>query len=92
MEKIRAMPVDDHRSQPVHDRRERASELKKQSDEQPSTFRSSAELRAMYRAERKIKKAGLGRIIASRVLTEENARDNKIIIVIGAPRRAEVDH
>jgi len=34
----------------------------------------------------------MGRIIASRVLTEENARDSKITITIGAPRRVEADH
>ncbi len=55
-------------------------------------FRSSAELRALYRAERRVKKSGLGRIIASRVLTEENARDSKITVTIGAPRRIEADH
>src|SRR5580658_2831704 len=55
-------------------------------------FRSSAELRALDRAERRVKKSGLGRIIASRVLTEANARDTKITVTIGAPRRVESDH
>lgn len=55
-------------------------------------FRSSAELKALYRAERRVKKSGLGRIIASRVLTEENARNSKITITVGAPRRVEADH
>jgi len=55
-------------------------------------FRSSAELRALYKAERRVKKSGLGRVIASRVLTEQNARDNKITVTIGAPRRVEADH
>jgi hypothetical protein len=55
-------------------------------------FRSSAELKALYRAERRVKKSGLGRIIATRVLNEETARDHKITVIIGAPRRAEIDH
>jgi hypothetical protein len=54
--------------------------------------RSSAELKAMYKAERRVKKSGLGRIIASRVLTEENARDQKITVTIGAPRWVQADH
>jgi uncharacterized protein DUF6968 len=58
------------------------------------TFRSksSAEMRALYKAERRVKKAGLGRVIASRVLTEENARDHKITVAVGAPRRVQADH
>jgi hypothetical protein len=55
-------------------------------------FRSSTELRALYRAEHRVKKAGLGRIIASRVLSEEDARDHKVVVTIGAPRRVEADH
>ena len=66
--------------------------MKKRADTQTPTFRSSAELRALYRAERRVKKSGLGRIIASRVLTEKSARDHKITVVIGAPRRVEADH
>jgi hypothetical protein len=66
--------------------------VKKRPDTQPSMFRSSSELRTLYRAERKVQKAGLGRIIAGRVLTEENARQSKITITIGAPRRVEADH
>ncbi len=66
--------------------------LKKRADTQTPTFRSSAELRALYRAERRVKKSGFGRIIASRVLTEKSARDHKITVVIGAPRRVEADH
>src|SRR5579862_9657284 len=54
--------------------------------------RSSAELKAMYKVERMVKKAGLGRVIARRSLTEENARDHKITVTIGAPRRVQADH
>jgi uncharacterized protein DUF6968 len=54
--------------------------------------KTSAEMRALYKAERRVKKAGLGRVIASRVLTEENARDHKIIVAVGAPRRVQADH
>jgi hypothetical protein len=57
-----------------------------------ATSRSSAEIRALYKAERRVKKSGLGRVIASRVLTEENARDHKITVTVGAPRRVEADH
>jgi hypothetical protein len=55
-------------------------------------FKSAAEMRASYRAQRIAEKGGLGRIIASRVLTEENARNSKVIIRMGALRRAEADH
>jgi hypothetical protein len=64
----------------------------KKRTEQPPTFRSTAELRALYRAEDKVKKSGLGRVIASRVLTEENSRESKITITVGAPRRVEADY
>lgn len=67
-------------------------EMKKRADTQTQMFRSTAELRALYKAERRVKKPGLGRVIASRVLTEANARDSKITIIIGAPRRVEADH
>ena len=66
--------------------------MKERADTQSPMFRSSAELRALYKAERRVKKSGLGRVIASRVLTEENARDQKITVTIGAPRRVEADH
>jgi hypothetical protein len=66
--------------------------MKKRADTQKATFRSSAELRALYRAERRVKKSGLGRAIASRLLSEKNAPDHKIIVTIGAPRRVEADH
>jgi hypothetical protein len=66
--------------------------LKKRGNNQTAMFRSSAELGALYRAERKVKKSGLGRIIASRILTEENARDHRITVTIGAPRKVEADH
>jgi uncharacterized protein DUF6968 len=66
--------------------------MKKRADTQSPMYRSSAELRALYQAERRVKKSGLGRVIASRVLTEENARDHKITIALGAPRRVEADH
>jgi len=66
--------------------------MKKRADMQTRMFRSSAEMKALYQAERRVKKAGLGRVIASRVLTEEDARDHKITVTIGAPRRVEVDH
>jgi len=68
------------------------TEMKKRAEKQTPMFRSSAELRALYKAERRVKKSGLGRIIASRVLTEENTRDSRITITIGAPRRVEADH
>jgi len=66
--------------------------MKKRRNEEKMTFRSSAELRALDRAENRVKKAGLGRIIAGRVLHEENARDDEITVVLGAPRRVEADH
>lgn len=66
--------------------------MKKRVATNTATFRSSAEMRALYKAERRVKKSGLGRIIASRVLTEENARDNRITVTVGAPRRVEADH
>jgi hypothetical protein len=68
--------------------------MKKRVATNTMTFRSrsSAEMKAMYKAERRVKKAGLGRVIASRVLTEENARDHKITVTVGAPRRVEADH
>ena len=62
--------------------------MKKRVATNTTTFR----LRALYKAERRVKKAGLGRVIASRVLTEENARDHKITVAIGAPRRVQADH
>ena len=58
--------------------------MKKRTDNQKMTFRSAAELRALDRAELRVKKSGLGRIIASRVLHEENARNDPITVVIGA--------
>lgn len=57
--------------------------MKKRADTQTRMFRSSAEMRALYRGERRVKKSGLGRVIASRVLTEEDARDHKITVTIG---------
>ena len=54
--------------------------------------KSLAEMRALYKAEGRVKKAGLGRVIASRVLSEENARDHKITVAVGAPRRVQADH
>jgi hypothetical protein len=66
--------------------------MKKRVAPSTATFRSSAELRAMYKAERRVKKSGLGRVIANRVLTEENARDHKVTVTIGAPRRVQPDH
>jgi hypothetical protein len=65
--------------------------MKKQTDTQHRMFRSTAEIRALHRAQRRVKKSGLGRIIASRVLSEENARSQKVTVVIGAPRRVEAD-
>src|SRR5882672_10459741 len=73
-------------------KRQRRGLEKKRPDTEPAMFRSSAELRALHRAERRVQKAGLGRIIASRVLTEQNARAHKITVLIGAPRRVEADH
>jgi hypothetical protein len=73
-------------------RQVRELSLKKKRDKPTATFRSTAELRALYRAEREVKKSGLGRVIASRILTERNARNSKITIMIGAPRRVEADH
>jgi hypothetical protein len=68
--------------------------MKKRVATNTTTFRSrsSAEMKAMFKAERRVKKSGLGRVIASRVLTEENARDHKITVTIGAPRRVQADH
>jgi hypothetical protein len=66
--------------------------MKEREDKQTPMFRSSAELRALYRAELRVKKSGLGRVIASRVLTEENSRESKITITVGAPRRVEADY
>lgn len=66
--------------------------MKKGIDTRTRMFRSSTEMRALYRAEGRVKKLGLGRIIASRVLTEEDARYSKITVTIGAPRRVEADH
>jgi len=66
--------------------------MKKRTNDTKMTFRSAVERRALDRAERRVKKAGLGRIIASRVLHEENARDDEITVVLGAPRRVEADH
>jgi hypothetical protein len=64
----------------------------KKRTEQPATFRTTAELRALYRAEDKVKKSGLGRVIASRVLTEENSRKSKITITrwSAAPSRGRL--
>lgn len=66
--------------------------MKKCTDSRKMTFRSAAELRALDRGELRVKKSGLGRIIASRVLHEENARNDPITVVVGAPRRVEADH
>ena len=66
--------------------------MKKRTNKETMTFRSAAQRRALDRAERRVKKSGLGRIIASRVLHEENARDDQITVVVGAPRRVEADH
>ena len=66
--------------------------MKKTKNNQKMTFRSAAEVRALERAERRVKKSGLGRIIASRVLQEENAPDDESTVVLGAPRRVEADH
>ena len=66
--------------------------MKRRTKNDTMTFRSSAEVRALYRAERRVKKSGLGRIIASRVLREENARNDRISVLLGAPRRVEAHH
>jgi hypothetical protein len=79
--------LQEDRDQSTEDRSSR-----KRRKTETAMFRSSAELRALYRTERKVKESGLGRIIASRILTEGNARDHKIIVTVGAPRRIEADN
>ncbi len=60
-------------------------------DQRQQEFRSTAEMRVIYRAERKVKRAGLGRVIARRVLSEQGTEE-KVIVMLGAPRRVENYH
>lgn len=61
----------------------------KSSNAEPETplFRSPADLKAYIQAEALVKKAGIGRVIATRILAEKENTGHRVTLKIGEPRQ-----
>lgn len=70
---------------------DKALKKRKQPPPQTPMFRSAAEMRTLRRAEREFKKAGLGHLIATRLLAEEKTPGLHVTVKIGEPRQLLAD-